>query len=194
MLMGVICCLTACTTAPPSHAMNACAIFEQYPNWYWAAKNTEKKWGIPVSEQLAMIFQESSFKSDAKPPRKKLLWVIPWKHPTSATGYSQAIDQTWKEYKQSTGHYYARRNNFQDSTDFIGWYADNANRRLGISKRNTYAIYLAYHEGLGGYARGSYKNQPWLKSVAHKVEVNSWRYAQQIKTCQSDIKHPWWNL
>lgn len=174
--------------------MNACDIFEQYPHWYWAAKDTEKKWGIPVSAQLAIIFQESSFKADAKPPRGKLLWVIPWKRPTTASGYTQALNQTWADYKKTTGHHYASRDNFRDATDFIGWYTDRANRKCQIPRYDAYDLYLAYHEGLGGYAQGSYKNKPWLINVAHQVQRNNWRYDHQLKGCESAFKKPWWYL
>tara|TARA_Y100001001_G_scaffold154063_1_gene168403 strand:+ start:444 stop:1064 length:621 start_codon:yes stop_codon:yes gene_type:complete len=194
ILFCFILCLAACTTAPPDNALNACQIFEQYPNWYWAAKDSQDKWGVPVSVQLAIIFQESSFNANAKPPRGKLLWVIPWKRPTSAEGYTQAIDETWDNYIRHSGNTSASRNNFKDATDFIGWYGYQAHRRAGVPRNNAYDLYLAYHEGIGGYAKGTYKNKKWLENIAHKVQVNSWRYDSQLKTCASKFKKPWWHV
>ena len=83
------------------------------------------------------MYQESRFNSKAKPPRKKLLWVIPWMRPTSAYGYTQALDQTWKVYQRSTGSS-NDRDEFKAATDFVGWYADQANRRAKIPKYDAY--------------------------------------------------------
>lgn len=194
-LVLILCALLAgCATVPPppQHAMDACEVFREYPHWYWAAKDAEKKWGVPVSAQLAIILQESSFKGDAKPPRGKILWIIPWKRPTTADGYAQALNQTWADYQRATRHYEASRENFRDAVDFIGWYSDRANRKLHIPKYDAYRLYLAYHEGLNGFAQGSYKNKPWLVNVAHKVQVNHWHYDKQLQVCADTIKKSWW--
>lgn len=186
--------IAACTVAPPQQPNNICAIFEEYPNWYWAADHTKKKWGVPVSVQMAIIFQESSFNANAKPPRGKLLWVIPWKRPTTAEGYAQALNQTWYIYQKDTGNYNASRNNFKDASDFVGWYAARAHRKAGISYYNAYTLYLAYHEGIGNYQKGSYKNKPWLVDVAHKVQSRATLYQSQLSTCEGKIKKSWWDI
>ena len=72
---------------------------------------------------MSFVYQESSFKADAKPERDKLLGVIPWFRPSTAVGYSQALTKTWEDYKDETGNNRANRKNFDDSADFIGWYA-----------------------------------------------------------------------
>lgn len=194
LMLGVVLLVTGCAPAPPRHALNACEIFTEYPNWYWAAKDSEAKWGVPVHVQLAIILEESSFKANAKPPRGKLLWFIPWKRPTSASGYAQAVNQTWSNYKICTGHSHASRSNFKDATDFIGWYGCEAHKRLGIPRNNAYDLYLAYHEGMGGYERGTYQKQPWLMGVAHKVQANASRYQRQLATCSGKFKKSWWDV
>ena len=83
----------------------------------------EKRWKIPPYVLMSFVYQESSFKADAKPEREKLLWVIPWKRKSTAVGYSQALSMTWEDYKDETGNSGASRKNFKDSADFIGWYA-----------------------------------------------------------------------
>lgn len=191
-LFNISLLISACTPPPPQNAFDVCEIFTQYPKWYWAAKSSEQQWGVPVDVQMAILFQESSFKGKAKPPRTKILWVIPWKRPTSAYGYSQAIDQTWENYKKQTGHWHAQRTNFRDAADFVGWYGATANRKLGIPKNNAYDIYLAYHEGFGGYARCTYKSQTWLMNAAKKVSVNADRYKRQLHKCEDQISHSWW--
>ncbi|MFN7096246.1 MAG: transglycosylase SLT domain-containing protein [Gammaproteobacteria bacterium] len=186
--------VSACTPSPPEQPDNICSIFLQYPNWYWAANDTKKKWGVPVSVQMAIIFQESSFNANAKPPRGKLLWIIPWKRPTSADGYSQALDGTWEIYQRDTGNWDASRNNFKDASDFVGWYANRAYRKAGVSYYNAFALYLAYHEGIGNYQRGTYQSKPWLVNVAHKVQSRANMYQRQLATCEGRISKPWWKF
>jgi hypothetical protein len=37
---------------------------------------------------------------------------------------------------------------------------------LGISRRDAYRQYLAYHEGQGGYKHRTYEKKPWLIKVS----------------------------
>ena len=98
----------------------------------------------------------SSFQSDAKPERTKLLWVIPWKRKSTAVGYSQALNMTWEDYKEETGNTRANRKNFKDSADFIGWYASKGYYQ-GFDRLDARSLYLAYHEGYGGFKKKSYR-------------------------------------
>ena len=186
--------LFACTSAPPRNVNNACAIFDEKSDWYQASWQSYKKWGVPVHVQLAILHQESHFVSDARPPRRKLFWFIPWTRPSSAYGYAQVKDSTWQWYKDKTGNRFADRDDYADAVDFIGWYGNMSHRLLGISKWDAYAQYLAYHEGQGGYQRKTYKHKPWLIKVARKVKANAVRYARQLKYCESrlDKGGPWW--
>lgn len=129
---------------------------------------------------------------DAKPPRKKLLWVIPWKRLSSAYGYGQIQDATWDWYLRSTGRRWADRDDFDDVVDFIGWYGNESARRLGISRSDAYRQYLAYHEGHGGYKKQSYRNKPWLVRVARRVEKRADAYRRQLSRCESSLDKGWW--
>ena len=104
---------------------------------------------------------------------------------SSAYGYSQALNGTWEEYKNSTGNTWARRSSFEDSVDFIGWYLSRSVRELKISPRNAYHLYLAYHQGNAGFKRGSYKKKPSIKNYARKVQRTAVSYREQIKSCSS---------
>jgi len=142
---------------------------------------------------MAIIHQESKFNAKAKPPRKKLLWVIPWKRPSSSYGYSQALKQTWENYKKDSGNSGADRDEFSDATDFIGWYSHQALKRCGIPKDNAYDLYLAYHEGFGGYKKGTYLRKGWLMNVAKKVNARANTYHRQLQACQNKLpKKPLW--
>ncbi len=187
--------LTACGTAPPAHQNNICSIFDAYPAWYWDTKNTEQRWGIPISTQIAIIKQESHFVQDARPPLETATGIIPWEHPTSAYGYSQALDGTWKEYIQATHFKDAKRTDFAYATDFIGWYSYQAYRQAGISPDNAYALYLAYHEGITGYQKKTYLSKHWLTDVARRVQLDKLQFDKQLKHCEATIPKPSvWNL
>lgn len=176
--------LTACTSLePPSNINNICHIFKQYPKWHKSAKKVARRWHVPVAVQMAIIYQESRFNAQAKPPRRKILWVIPWTRPSSAYGYSQALDSTWDLYRKKRGWFFSARDRFADADDFIGWYANQAYIRAGISRDDAYSIYLAYHEGIGGYQRKTYLAKPWLMKVARKVQRLSIIYQQQLENC-----------
>ena len=168
---------------PPADVSNICHVFKQYPNWYRHAKSVERRWRVPVPVQMAIVHQESKFDGYARPPRTKLLWVIPWTRPTTAYGYSQALNGTWDGYRHSDGGFFASRTSFADAVDFIGWYANLANRKAGIPRSNAYALYLAYHEGIGGYQRKTYLRKHWLMPVARKVEQRARIYRAQMTYC-----------
>lgn len=194
-LLSFLFTLSACAPAPPTDAHNICHIYEQYPKWYWATEDAYHKWGIPEYVEMAVIYQESSYNAYAKPPRRHILWIIPWKRISTAKGYSQALNGTWDHYEKMT-HHDASRTNFDDASDFIGWYAYLADRVDGISKYDTYDLYLAYHEGLGGYAHRSYISKPWLMTVARRVSANAATYHYQLARCEGRLpqRKSWWHF
>lgn len=192
-LLGALAVLAGCSTAPPKDPNNLCNIFRQYPDWYEDSLDMEKAYGTPMNVAMAIMKQESSYVSDALPPRDYLLWIIPWGRVSSAYGYAQAQDPVWGEYKDQTGNG-GSRDNFDDAIMFIGWYTDGTQRQLGVSKWDTYKQYLAYHEGRGGFSRGSYNAKPWLLQVARKVEAQSKNYGWQLKQCREELEdnRSWW--
>ena len=188
--------LSSCATPPPRNTYNICSMFHQYPNWKHTTLVTQKKYGIPIAVQMAIIHQESKFNPHARPPRTKLLWIIPWKRPSTAYGYTQALHSTWTQYKHNNGWILSSRNDFADGVDFIGWYANSAYRKAGISRADAYSLYLAYHEGVGGYARRSYASKPWLLKVANHVAINAANYHSQLVRCQGRLprRPAWWHF
>lgn len=184
--------LSGCATAPPSNQSDICEIFRENPSWYKDAQKMNDEFGVPIQISMAFIKQESSFIHDARPPRKYILGFIPWKRPSSAFGYAQAQDPVWGEYQDQFDSW-ADRDDFGDAIMFVGWYIDGTSRQLGISKWDSYRQYLAYHEGRGGYSRGSYNSKPSLIQVARKVETNANNYGWQLKQCQAELnrKRSW---
>lgn len=167
----------------PRDLDNACAIVRERPQYYRAMKATERRWGVPVHVQMATIHQESKFIGNARTPHRFALGVIPMGRQSSAYGYSQALDATWEEYQDDQRRRSAKRDRINDATDFMGWYMDGSSQRLGISKNDAQAQYLAYHEGRTGYSRQSYLAKPWLLEVSAKVQSRSQMYAQQLASC-----------
>jgi hypothetical protein len=179
--------LSACSgfveTKPPKNLDNACAIVRDRPDIMRALKATERSWNVPVATQMALIYQESKFVSDARPPKTYSLGMVPTGRVSSALGYSQALDGTWDDYKKARGGKFARRTNIDDASDFIGWYFAGTQKQLGISRNDTYRQYLAYHEGRGGYRRGSYRKKPWLLRVSKATAARAGIYHEQLKRC-----------
>ncbi len=181
-----------CASTPPQKLGDACAIFHEKGGWFEDANDAYKKWGVPVHVQLAIIWQESRFRAKAKAPKDTLLGFIPWGRKSSAYGYAQVKDSTWDWYMQKTGNSGADRDDFEDVTDFIGWYVNYSHTTLGISKWDAYHQYLAYHEGHGGFKRKTFNRKPWLIKVAHKVERRAARYRAQIARCKDDLDDGGW--
>lgn len=177
--------LSGCSsTPPPKKSMdNLCSIYSYDSDWKYAARKAYKKWGTPPYVLMAFVHQESRFKHDAQPARDYALGLIPLPRRSSAYGYSQAKDGTWHDYMKSTGNWGASRSDIEDSMDFIGWYNYQSYKRLKISRKDTFKLYLAYHEGHGGYERRNYLKKKWLQKVAKKVSNRARMYKKQYRKC-----------
>lgn len=191
-LLLALLAITGCATSPPRNVENICEIFEEKQGWFiedWfdEAEEAEERWDVPIPVMMATLYQESKFRAKAKPPRRWILWIIPWKRPSSAYGYAQVLDGTWDVYVDDTGNSFANRKDFGDSVDFVGWYHARSARNLKISRNDAYRLYLAYHEGEGGYRRGTYKNKGWLLGVAKKVDARAKTWDTQLKKCRDDL-------
>jgi hypothetical protein len=194
LFLGLCCLLlSSCVTSPPKRTDDLCAIFKEKRSWYKQAQKAAKRWDSNIPTIMAIIHQESGFVGNARPPRRKILWVIPGPRLSDAYGYPQAKDATWEWYQRSTGRWGADRRDFGDAADFVGWYNSQSRKRNGIAAHDVYSLYLAYHEGHGGFVRHSYEKKPWLKNVARKVQQRSARYQQQLLSCEAELqKSRWW--
>ena len=168
----------------PRNLDDACALSDERPSYFKAMERTERRWGVPVHVQMAIIYQESRFDGDARTPFRYTLGVIPMGRQSSAFGYSQALDATWDEYRSSTGNRRAQRDDIDDATDFIGWYMTESQERLGLPLTDARNHYLAYHEGRTGYARGTYRGKSWLVRIANEIEDRAEMYRQQLAQCE----------
>ena len=168
----------------PRNLDNACSILIERPHYVRAFQQAERNWGVETHVLMAMIYQESKFISDNRPPHVYALGVIPTGRQSSALGYSQALDGTWDEYRDQEGGRGANRTNINDATDFMGWYMNLTRDENGIALNDTYNQYLAYHDGRTGWRRGSYNSKPWLVRIAGEVRDRAEMYDAQLRSCR----------
>lgn len=175
--------LGSCATGrPPTNLSDLCDIFDDRPGWRRAAAAAEARWGAPAPVTMAIIWHESKFVSDARPPRTYFLG-FPTGRRSSAFGYAQALDGTWDDYRRATGRFGADRDDFEDAIDFVGWYMDRTRRVNSVEMTDARAHYLAYHEGHNGFRRGTWRSKGWLQSVASGVSTQASLYAAQLRAC-----------
>ncbi len=182
-----------CASTPPKKLDNLCDIFDEKRSWYKAANKSSQRWGVPISVNMAFMHQESRFKARARPPRTKFLWVFPGPRKSSAYGYAQAKTSTWRWYQKKAKKRRADRDNFADAIDFIAWYNAQTVKINKVKPSDGYALYLAYHEGHGGFKQRTFKHKTWLKNVASKVHRRHKRYYTQLKQCERRLQSSgWW--
>ncbi|AEE26385.1 hypothetical protein FN3523_1082 [Francisella hispaniensis] len=125
---------------------------------------------------MALIYQESRFDANAKNKY------------SSAYGYAQVIDSTWKHFQQQIKSN-AKRNNFDDSVEFIGWYMAQLSKILNIKMTDYSDLYMAYMlgtTGFKGYKAGTLKNHVKIaqdKKIALKVKDYTNLYNSQLRKC-----------
>lgn len=186
---GALLLIASCATQiPPRHIDDACALFAERSDWFADARAASQRWDVPLPVLLSIIYHESSFRGEVRPPRTWYFGFIPGPHRSSAYGYSQALDGTWSDYRAATGQHKAKRNRFGDAVDFVGWYVNETHRRNRIAKSDAYHQYLAYHEGHRGFARGTYRQKPWLMQRARQVREQADRYQAQLRRCGPQLR------
>ena len=192
LLAGAVTVLAAgCATDPPESPGDICEVFEQETDWYDYARKSARKWGTPIHILMSFVRHESSYRGDAKPARRKI-WFIPLGRPSSAKGYAQAQDPVWGEYQQERGRLFRSRGDMEDALDFIGWYNHKTWKELGISRSDARNLYLAYHEGRGGYRRGTWKRKPGVQRTAARVAETAAAYRAQLASCERRFRCDSW--
>jgi len=170
--------------APPRRIDDVCALLAERDGWWAATARAAARWGVSPGILLAVIYQESGFRAEARSWDRFL--GIPLAPASSAYGYGQATDGAWRDYQRATGRRRARRDEFADAVDFVGWYADLVHRIAGVDKADAYHLYLGYHEGPGGLRRGSHEAKPWLLEVAGRVDERAARFERDAERCTAE--------
>ena len=178
--------IVSCSSVP-KYPSNACKIFGERYLWYKHAKRSSETYGAPIHIILAFVNKESGFNRWAKPKRKKLFKIVPYKRPSSSFGYSQAVKKTWELYKTETDNPLALRTRFKDSVMFIGWYINKTNKINKIPHDDSYRQYLNYYLGWGSYKNELYKKDKKAILYAKSVEKQSNIYRSQLRECQKSL-------
>jgi hypothetical protein len=173
----------SCAHPPAPVARDLCELFALRAGWQEATLATAARWQVRPGFLLAVIHQESRFRPHARPWWRLL--GLPLAPASSAYGYGQATDGTWREYLRAAGRRGARRDDFSDALDFVGWYADRIHRETRLAKDDVYRLYLAYHEGPAGFVRGSHRSKPWLLDVAQGVAARADRFDRDAVACSA---------
>ena len=178
--------LTSCNTLP-KYPQNASKIFNQNYLWYKYTKKSSQTYGAPIHIILAFVNKESGFHRFARPPRKKLFKIIPYKRESSSLGYSQAIKKSWSSYKTETNNPLALRTRFSDAVLFIGWYMNKTKKINKIPLNDAYRQYLNYYLGWGNYAKKVYKTDKNAVIYAKKVQAQAKIYKNQLLECEKKL-------
>ncbi|SUO97024.1 transglycosylase SLT domain-containing protein [Suttonella ornithocola] len=155
---------------PESLQEDACALLDNRPHWRLALGQTRAKWGVEPWYVLAFLHQESRFNPTAMSTSR-------------AYGYAQVKDESWDWYILKTGNKGGSRERFDDAVDFMGFYATQNEKRNGVALNDVKNQYLAYHEGMGGFERGSFLGKPWLLTISDKVLDRAAMYQAQLLDC-----------
>lgn len=188
LLLLLVSYLASCAISPtsagvgeskPKDVDNICKIFSEKSKWVAPAQQSYSQWGIPVELMMAIIRHESSFRSQARPLDKR------GKRLSSAYGYAQAIDGTWKIYRRENNKPRADRTKFSDAIDFVGWYSSKSiSKGDNISPFDVNALYVFYHDGWGALPEdGSRELKPEVLKVAAKIYKQTLLYHRQLKKC-----------
>lgn len=171
-----------------SNVDNACSILKENPDWLKAARRTSLVYGVPIHTQLAFVRHESNYVKKARPLNKNRKSIFDKKYASTAYGYAQVLDGTWDEFKTTFNNKRLKRTNFGHSVEFIGWYNKRHINTGIIHKDNVAHLYLAYHEGLGGYKKKTFLKKPWLVNYSRAVHATSDKYKHQINACNLKMK------
>lgn len=158
------------TQPNPALYNDACALLADRPHWRMALAEVKQRWHLDPWYILAFLHQESRFSPTVMSPSK-------------AYGYAQVKDESWDWYELKTGNTNGKRDRFDDAVDFIGFFATKNKERNGTALHDVKNQYLAYHEGMGGFERGSYLAKPWLLKVSDKVVDQAALYQAQLLEC-----------
>ncbi|MEN9855999.1 MAG: hypothetical protein RL186_822 [Pseudomonadota bacterium] len=178
--------LAGCATTnvkPPANTADACAILAEKRGWESHVFEAARNWSVSPGTILSFIRHESGFRHNARPVDKG------GKPLSSAYGYAQALDGTWAHYERVQGG--GKRKSFEDSADFIGWYLDQISKQTKVQKSDARNLYLAYHEGPGGFNRGTYRAKTWLLGVAQRVDAQAQTYDNQLQRCERRKMRQW---
>lgn len=171
-------------SSPSIDDSDLCSLYRQRLSWYQSSREVAERYEISEAVIMSFLFQESGFRADARPPRRRFFGFLPGRRPSSAYGYAQAIDSTWQQFESELGQS-MRRDRFADAAHFVAWYSNQLKERLGTRGSDIQELYFAYHHGPTGYGRRD--RSPPQSATAAQVASRTRRYAAQLEECRRDL-------
>jgi hypothetical protein len=181
--------LASCTTTPPRNVDDACAIFAEYGDWFADAKAASQRWGCRSRYCWRSSIRNRPFAPTPEPPRTWYLGFIPGPRPSSAYGYSQALDGTWDRYTAATGNVMAPI----ATSSPMPWISSagtstkppcaTASPNVATPITNIWLITKAR----AALPRALTGKKPWLMERARKVSRQAARYGSQLARCESQL-------
>ena len=171
---------------PRPHDLDqVCIILDHDRIWKQSLLRVKREWGVPIELVLAIIRHESSFRAHARPHHKRHQFRLFSRGRTSsAYGYAQVLDRTWRWYKSKTRNSDHRRDHFPHAVNFVGWYLHITHTMLHIPFEDYKSHYLAYHEGHHGFKEKSYARKKRLINYTQEINQTAKRYHKQLKRCK----------
>ena len=172
-IFALVLALAACApaqkeaAAPPAN--ETCALIASHKGWEKALAASVGRWGVPPHVQLAVMRQESNFELPKRPSVQ----------PLTPHGYAQADARTWAAYRRAADRPNAKRQDFADSADFIGWYFHETRERADLPFSRVADHYLAYSRG--AYAKG--KPSQAARRNAARVAAYARSYEKDLAAC-----------
>ena len=99
-------------------------------------------------------------------------------------------NETWEGMWRPRGAL-SDRDDFRDAIDFMAWYNRASGAELGLKPTDAYSLYLAYHDGRGGFRRGTWRSKGWLIETAKKVQTRA-TAKRPSRGCRKSLESPWW--
>ena len=143
----------------------------------------EQKYGVPVPVLMATVRKESGFKTT--PSRHAPSCSASFPGPASPA--PTAIRRRWTAHgrntRRETGNFAARRTNFADAVDFVGWYHAKTADTYGVARNDTFSLYLAYYARLDRPMAAATGGQCRLAALCPRHRKMARDYAEQLRQC-----------
>lgn len=180
-------CMTGTASTEPFDPVNetsdtlACEIFRERKDWFGAAEQTERRWGLPVSHQLAFLTEDWDLEHGKVPTKWRPDWTRPDRPPPGINpGF---FAPTWEQYKSQADRASASPNNIDDTFDFMGWYFATLAPKENISPYDPVAQYILWRHGPDLYRSGEWRRNLWLNGQANRFADRARLYMSDLENC-----------
>ncbi len=167
----------------------ACQIYRERSDWFTAAIEAERRWGLPVAHQLAFITEDWGLEDGNLPTKWRPDWTRP-DRPTPGLP-SGFYDQTWQQYVLQSGNASASPNAIEDVFGFMGWYFSSLAPYTGVSPYDPLAQHVLWRQGPDVFRAGNWQSNLWQRTQAERFASLTRLYMTDFENCDPPAKHGW---